>query len=97
MSALTRLGLHMSPTSSNNGSGGPGTPARSSSGGADDGQGLRKGSPLSSIRTRLVGQADTGQSGMQRLVRQLALHSHSSHLLPFPCELCDSIRLVPVG
>ncbi len=68
MSALARLGLHVSPSGSNHGSGGPGTPARSSSGGADDGQGLRKGSPLSSIRTRLVGQADTGQIGMQRCV-----------------------------
>ncbi|CAL5223650.1 g6194 [Coccomyxa viridis] len=66
VSALARLGLHVSPSSSNHGSGGPGTPARSSSGGADDCQSLRKGSPLSSIRTRLVGQADTGQSGMQR-------------------------------
>ena len=70
MSALGRLGLSMSPTGSvSSGSGGPGTPARSSSGGPDDqgqGQGLRKGSPLSSIRTRLGGQAEGGQSGMQR-------------------------------
>ena len=72
MSALGRLGLSMSPTGSvSSGSGGPGTPVRSSSGGPDDqgqgqGQGLRKGSPLSSIRTRLGGQAECGQSGMQR-------------------------------
>ena len=70
VSALGRLGLSMSPTSSvSSGSGGPGTPARSSSGGSDDpgqGQGLRKGSPLSSVRTRLGGQAECGQSGMQR-------------------------------
>ena len=80
VSALARLGLHVSPSSSINGSGGPSTPARSSSGGADDGQGLRKGSPLSSIRTRLVGQGDTGQSGMQRLVGQPAsCFTPSSH------------------
>ncbi|CAK0740905.1 hypothetical protein CVIRNUC_001286 [Coccomyxa viridis] len=70
VSALGRLGLSMSPTGSvSSGSGGPGTPARSSSGGPDDqgqGQGLRKGSPLSSIRTRLGGQAEGGQIGMQR-------------------------------
>lgn len=68
-SALARLVLSMSPgstSSSSSGSGGPSTPSRSSSGGADDGQGLRKGSPLSSVRTRLGGQAEFGQSGMQR-------------------------------
>ncbi len=72
-SALARLGLSMSPSSSHSSSGEPGMPARNSSGAADEGQGLRKGSPLSSIRTRLGGQADPGQSGMQRyMMHQLS-------------------------